>query len=127
MSAPCRAPARLRLGRDRRLHASGVFARIKADGGRRVLGCLILNWLARPGASLSRAGFVVSRRVGDSVARSRARRLLREAFRLHQYDLNAPVDAVLIARPSIARKPLATVERDFLAAARHAGLLKPAP
>ena len=120
------APGRLRLGRDRRLHGPGVFARLKAAGGRRVAGCLILNWLARPDAPGSRAGFVVSRRVGDSVARSRARRLLREAFRLHQYELQPPVDAVLIARPSIAGKPFAVVERDFLAAARHGGLLKPA-
>lgn len=118
-------PGRLRLGRDRRLHHRGDFARLKAEGGRRVQGCLILNWLARPGAPVSRAGFVVSRKVGNSVARSRARRLLREAFRQHQYELTAPVDAVLVARPSIAGKPFATVERDFLAAARHGGLLKP--
>jgi ribonuclease P protein component len=60
------------------------------------------------------------------VVRSRARRLLREAFRLHQHDLASPVDLVLVARPSIAGRPLADVERDFLAALRRARLLKPA-
>ena len=53
-----------------------------------------------------------------------ARRLLRESFRLHQHDLAGPVDLVLIARHSIAGKPLLDVERDLLAMLRRAGLLR---
>jgi ribonuclease P protein component len=58
------------------------------------------------------------------VARSRARRLLRESFRLHQHELARPIDLVLVARPSIAGKRFAEVERDFLTTLRKAGLLK---
>jgi ribonuclease P protein component len=117
---------RLTLGRDRRLHGPGAFARLKATGGRSVQGCLIFNWLERPGTAASRAGFVVGRRVGGSVARSRARRLLREAFRLHQDDLARPIEAVLVARPSIAGRPFAAVERDYLRLLTAAGLRRPA-
>jgi ribonuclease P protein component len=57
------------------------------------------------------------------VIRNRARRLLRESFRLHQNELAGPVDLVLVARPSIAGKDFAFVERDYLTALRRAGLL----
>ena len=57
--------------------------------------------------------------------RNRARRLLRETFRLHQRDLAPPVDLVLVARPSIVGKGFAEVEKDFLTTLRKARLLKP--
>jgi ribonuclease P protein component len=56
--------------------------------------------------------------------RNRARRLLRESFRLHQHGLAQPVDLVLVARPSIVGKDFAQVERDFLTTLRKAGLLR---
>ena len=58
------------------------------------------------------------------MVRNRARRLLRESFRLHQHELAQPVDLVLVARPSISGKGLADVEKDFLTTLRKAGLLK---
>jgi ribonuclease P protein component len=87
-------------------------------------GCLIANWKSLPQTSQSRLGVITSRKVGNAVARSRARRLLRESFRRHQWELAAPVDLVLVARPSIAGKSFSDVEREFLSAARKAGLLK---
>ncbi|MBU6399132.1 MAG: ribonuclease P protein component, partial [Verrucomicrobia bacterium] len=56
----------------------------------------------------------------------RARRLLREAFRLHRRDLDRPIELVLVARSPIVGKRLADVERDFLRALRRANLLPPA-
>jgi ribonuclease P protein component len=89
-----------------------------------VCGCLIANWQYLPAAGRSRIGVVVSSKVGGSVVRSRARRLLRETFRLHQHEMAKPVDMVLVARLSIARLSLAAVEKDFLTVVRKAGLLK---
>jgi len=60
---------------------------------------------------------------GGSVVRSRAKRLLRETFRVHQHELAEAVDLVLVARPSIARRGFAEVENDFLTTLRRAGLL----
>ncbi len=87
-------------------------------------GCLVANWLKLPQESQSRVGVITGSKVGGAVARNRARRLLREAFRLHQHELKEPVDLVLVARPSIGGKKLAAVERDFLTTLRKAGLLK---
>lgn len=118
------APQRLSLGRDRRIRCSRDFARVRQSGLRLAHGCLIANWKPLPAESKSRLGVVTSRAVGNAVARSRARRLLRESFRRHQWDLTIPVDLVLVARPSIAGKSFVEVEREFLSAARKAGLLR---
>jgi ribonuclease P protein component len=117
-------PARLRLPRGSRIKASGDFARTRAKGQRFVSGCLILNFADLPSGSQSRVGVITSRKIGEAVVRSRARRLLRETFRLHQHELGRPVDMVLVARNSIVGKKFADVERDFLKALTQSQLLK---
>lgn len=117
-------PQRLSLGRDRRIRCSREFARLRQAGRRLAHGCLVANWTPRPAELPSRLGVITSRKVGNAVARSRARRLLRESFRRHQGDLALSVDMVLVARPSIAGKSFIAVEREFLSAIRKAGLLK---
>ena len=115
--------ASLRLPRSARLKHRRDFAEVRQEGQRLVNGCLIANYKTLPADSGSRLGIVTSRRLGSAVVRSRARRLLRETFRLHQHDLQQPVAMVLVARPSIVGKGLAEVEKDFLRAMRHARLL----
>jgi ribonuclease P protein component len=92
-------------------------------GQRVVCGCLIANLLRLAPGSVSRLGVVTSRKIGNAVARSRARRLLRECFRRHQHALTAPANVVLVARNSIAGRKQPDVERDFLTALRRGGLL----
>ena len=116
-------PKRLRFGRAARIPQSRDFARARREGERCVCGCLIANWRALPAGSPARLGVVVSRKVGGAVVRSRARRLLRESYRLHQHELSRPVDLVLVARNSITGRGLAEVEKDFLAALERARLL----
>ena len=115
---------RFGFGRDHRLRASREFSRLKSDGRRWVQGCLILNWAPSVSRTVSRLGVVTSSRIGPAVVRSRARRLLREAFRRHQHRLVSPVDLVLVARPSIAPRSAGAVERDYLAALLRVGLLR---
>jgi ribonuclease P protein component len=114
--------SRLPLPRASRLKRPGEFARAKAQGRRLVCGCLIANVLPRPAGQASRLGVVTSKKIGGAVVRSRARRLLRECFRLHQRELARPVDLVLVARPSIAGKKLADVELDLMRVLRQARL-----
>jgi len=117
---------RLRLGRAARLKHRRDFVRLRQTGERLSTGCLVANWRRLPADSSSCLGVITGRQMGGAVARSRARRLLREAFRLHQHDLAVPVHLVLVARPSIVSRGLAEVERDFLTTLRRARLLKPA-
>jgi ribonuclease P protein component len=117
-------PKPLKFSRAMRIKQGRDFSRLRQQGQRMVLGCLIANWLRLPGESLPRLGVVTSGKIGNAVVRSRARRLLREVFRVHQHELATPVDLVLVARASIVEKGFAGVEKDFLAALRKAGLLK---
>jgi ribonuclease P protein component len=118
------AAPRLTLNRRQRLKQSRDFSRVRAAGQRLVHGCLIANWQPLPPGSPSHLGVVTSGKIGNAVVRNRARRLLRESFRLHQTELARPLDLVLVARNSIVGRTFDAVEKDFLAAARKAGLLK---
>jgi ribonuclease P protein component len=121
---PVEPPKRLRLRRSSRLAQNRDFARVRQTGQRLVCGCLIANWNWLPEGAPPKLGVVTSKKIGGAVERSRARRLLRESFRLHQHELAEPVELVLVARNSIAGKTFAGVEKDFLAALRRASLLK---
>ena len=118
------SPRTLKFSRAMRLKQGRDFSRVRREGERRVVGCVIANWQSLPPGTSARLGVVTSSRIGNAVVRNRARRLLREVFRLHQHDLTAPVDLVLIARPSIAGKGFFEVEQDFLATLSRSGLLK---
>ena len=119
-------PEGLTFARSRRLKAGRDFRRAKSKGQRLPCGCLIANWLYLPESEATRLGVITSKNVGPAVARSRARRLLREAIRLHQHELAGPMDLVLVARRSIVGKMLGDVEKDFMTAARKAKFLKSA-
>ena len=114
----------LQFPRAMRLKRRREFDLAKRTGQRLVRGCLVANWLAGAKGTTSRLGVITSRKMGNAVERSRARRLLREVFRLHQHDFQEVVTLVLVARSSIVGRRLAEVERDFLAAMRASKLFK---
>jgi ribonuclease P protein component len=115
------SPQRLKLGRAGRIKRTCDFALARKLGQRLAMGCLVGNWRTT-NSERSRVGVVTSAKLGNAVVRNRARRLLRESFRMHQHELS-PVDLILVARASILGKGLSEVERDFMQMARRAGLL----
>ena len=52
----------------------------------------------------TRIGLSVSKKHGNAIRRSRIKRLLREAFRLSQYDLPKGLDLILIPRQNTDSK-----------------------
>ena len=88
---------------------------------------MVLFLHAAPDASL-RLGVVASKKVGNAIARGRAKRRLREAFRRNRARFGGTTDdVVLVARRSILAAPWAEVVADLLKLAAQAGLLPPAP
>ena len=118
--APDGAPLDQRL-RGHRLTAAQY--REIFDAGRSMPGkLLVIWWRVAPGAG-GRLGVVTSRRtLRRAVDRNRARRLLRETFRLCRANLRGDADVLLVARTRLAKAGRHEVDDDFQAVCRRVGL-----
>ncbi len=72
----------------------------------------------------TRAAFVCGRRIGSAVARNRARRLLREAWRSLAPGLQGGFDIVFVARTDIKGARVQEVVADMSAALRHLAVVR---
>ena len=84
-----------------RLHTPAQFSAV-TRGGRRAAGPLLVVHLLRSESARSRAGFVVSKKVGNSVVRHRVTRRLREVMRSLLPVLPVGTDIVVRALPEAA-------------------------
>jgi ribonuclease P protein component len=76
------------------------------------------------GLEHNRFGFSVSHWVGNAVVRNRAKRLMREATRLHLGDIKEGWDLVFIARNPMREASFGQVEQAVQQLLRRAGLLE---
>jgi len=93
-----------------RLRHRADFEALRRDGRRLSHSLVVL--IARPnGQETSRFGFSASRRVGKAHQRNRAKRLLREAVRLHSDKISSGWDCLLLARKKTSSARFDEVER----------------
>src|SRR6266508_3670536 len=92
-----------------RLRESAAFERARRRGRSWSTALLALSAVPND-LEVTRCGFVVSRRVGNAVARNRVRRRLREIVRRLMGPLPAGWDLVLSARPAAAAAAYAELE-----------------
>jgi ribonuclease P protein component len=84
------------------------------SGGVRVNGdCLVFVAKRRPEGSPLRLGITASRKIGNSVQRSRARRLIREGFRAVFRELPEALDIVVIVRRPLGERKMAALLEEW--------------
>lgn len=97
-------------GARKRLKRREDFERAYREG-RRVESPFFVAFVRSTGLGSLRVGVVASRRVGGAVARNRAKRLLREAFRKAYPVATVSADVVLVARRGTGSAGYVEVER----------------
>jgi ribonuclease P protein component len=101
-----RLPARLKLRRKQEFQE--LFAR-----GLRISGDVISICVRKSMPEL-KVGFVAGRRVGGAVQRNRAKRMMREAFRLNQHRVLGPCHLAIVARPGCPEAKCEQVTTELL-------------
>lgn len=85
---------------------SEVYKKGKSNATR-----LVVLYQLENGLSFNRIGISVSKKVGNSVVRHRAKRLIKESYRLNTPTLSKGYDLVFIARVRINAAEYAEVEK----------------
>jgi ribonuclease P protein component len=105
-----------------RLRRSRDITRVLKAGSRAQSRRMVLY--VAPGTGASRAAWVAGRRVGGAVARNRARRLLREAWRRLASGVPAGYEFVLVARGPFGQAKATEVVEEVEGLLRRAGVIQ---
>jgi ribonuclease P protein component len=104
-----------------RLTRRAEFVRAAREGRKAASGHLVLQALRQPGEA-TRLGFTATKKIGNAVARNRAKRRLRAAARIVLGAAGAPgYDLVLIARNETGHCPFPALLSELEAALRRTG------
>ena len=126
LPAPSGSEGGFRLPRQRRLGPAGFRATF--DGNQTQAGRYLVMWLRQNGTGRGHVGVMATKRVfRRAVDRNRARRLLRETYRLNQPCLAPGLDMILLARRPIVGARQDEVGREFARLSRKARIWREAP
>jgi ribonuclease P protein component len=103
------------LPRDARMRRRRDFARTVREGRTVARPAFVIHCLAVPGERRL-LGVVCGRRVGEAVARNRAKRRLREVFRTHPEYFRDGFWFVAVAKPAIAGEDFGRLQEAVVAA-----------
>ena len=107
----------------RSLKQNHLFRRLYQKGKSASGHCLVV-YCRKNGRAHNRLGVTVSTKLGHAVVRNRARRRLRELFRLSQNRMAQGWDVLLVARGRTARCPHSMLQRDYDRALAQLGLVQ---
>lgn len=82
----------------------------------------LVLYVHKNGKNINRVGIAVSKKVGNSVVRSRVKRLINESYRLNDSNLISGYDLIFIARVAAKGRNYAKIESSVLNLFNKAGL-----
>ena len=112
------------LKKENRLCKNREFQLVYRRGKSVVNRLVVLYVLPRSPKQPSRIGFVTGKKIGCAVERNRCRRLMKEVYRLHQFELSDGFDLVLIGRSQLKHVGYAQAEHSILQLFRRARVFK---
>ena len=105
------------------LKLNHVFRRLYAKGDSAV-GSFVVVYCRRNGLSENRLGITTGTKLGHAVQRNRARRRLRETYRLNEHRLKQGYDIVIVARTAAIEGNFSEMQQSFLRQCAKLGLLR---
>lgn len=99
------------------------FRRVYQKGASAVGGGMVI-YCRRGKPGRSRLGITASVKLGNAVKRNRARRRLREVYRLHEDRIRRGYDVILVARGKTATAPWKELNDTFVRLCRRLDLLE---
>jgi len=109
------------MDRAHRLTSSREFRRVLMNGRRGSAGSVACSVLQNEGPASVRVGVSVGKRVGNAVARNRAKRMLREVARARLDSFSPGSDVVIAARPGILTRTFQELESELARAIEKVG------
>lgn len=111
------------LPRSSRIRQNRDYRRIYRQG-KRFSNRAGLLYLVKSRRSDVRIGFVATKKIGHAFARNRAKRLMKEVYRLHRHELASHYEAILLASSFLTGASYGEAEKAILALWRKAGILE---
>jgi len=112
-----------KLSREQRLTSSKLLKET-FEQGHSIAGRLMVMWLREGNDASLRLGVAVGRSIGGAVQRNRAKRRLKEVFRLNRSRLHGKYDIVLMARGRLNKASWDEVQLELIDLAGKAGIFK---
>ena len=112
------------LKKEKRLCKNREYQLVYRHGKSFVNKMVVLYVMPRSPKQPTHIGFVTGKKIGCAVERNRCRRLMKEVYRLHQFELKDGYDLVLIGRGYLKHARYEEAEKSILQVFRRANVWK---
>ena len=111
-----------KLNKESRLRKRSLFRKVYEEGRFVANKMMAMHFIPNPDHS-RRIGFSAGKKLGGAVVRNRCKRRLRECYRLHQNEMPAGVDLIIVARRALVNAKWELIVGAFLDAFRRSRVM----